>query len=284
MEHKMKKALSWLLTLALVLGMVPALSIPVLAANEVKFANVTLTDKTYYKVNDSAITPEGASSTDYNVYLDGSTLTLNNVRYNGEQVAVSYSNADSSFTIHLLGENSLVTTAVECLEIRANLTITAETGGTLNAACNNSAATITTYGIMVYGNAVIATGATVSASCGTAGSGTATRVGVYAKSLTVQSGAKLTAIGGATTDYSYGVKISDQTLNPPTYSTSITNTVTVDGTLYANTNDGSTSAGGSALQSRGIYCGALTSSGTAARQRKAAMAFIRWRSMPPEEP
>jgi hypothetical protein len=264
MKHKTgTKVMSWLLSLALVLSLIPSLALPALAAATVQFAGTAVANETYYKVVDSALTTDGASEDAYNVYLDGDKLTLNGVQYEGDKIAV-YS--QSALEIHLVGENSLHTKGAQnqhCgIQISGDLTITAVNDGSLDVQCSyidsiNYSPTrqTTAYGISAGG--VVLQSGTVYVQCGAMETNandtyTQNRCAVSSTTLTVQSGAKLTAIGGYCKGTSYGVKVGSNG----------DGSLTVDGTLYANTKNGNSYLCGEAVSSLGIWCGTLTSSGT----------------------
>lgn len=167
----------------------------------------------YWLTNaDGTLTPDGASSDNYNVYYDGNgTLTLKDATINGTNIighvgAGIYAEGDLTIVL----EGSSTVTGVQdpndesqSIRVSGNLTIQ---GGSLTAQGAETSSG-SSYGIFVtesftqQGGSVTANGGDVSGSYKSAG------LYVSGSTVTVEGGT-LTATGGDTSGSSYGISAS----------------------------------------------------------------------------
>ncbi len=202
-----KKLLGILLSLALMTGMMPAVSLTAYADTE--DYKLFVGDIKVTSTNAANITNSNPIKASYDVNTN--TLTLNNYTYEGsgsdddDVSAAIKARMDRDFTIKLIGENTVKhvykkTSAGAGIYADNNMTITGD--GTLTVSDGDNASNFNSRGIRVGENITIGSGTTVNAASGKGQNS----YGVNVKQLTVQG--KLNATGGNANN-SYGVYTSN---------------------------------------------------------------------------
>ena len=242
MEHKTRnKALSWLLSLALMLSFLPGMSLTAKAAGE-----YTLW------VGGTQVTDSNLSGTGWSYNASTSTLTLSEATISGgtadSQVAAIYANG-VDLTINVTADSTVSGPEAEwnsgiCVK-NGNLSVTGSGKLTVNAGKTTKNGC---HGVQVPEGSFTVEG-TVNATGGEV-SGYGASYGVVARSVIIEAGGTLTATGGKAS-YSSGVS----------YGISVLGDTTMNGTL--------TASGGESPESNGILTfgvlsinGSLTATGS----------------------
>ena len=213
-EHTMKtkkRLLSILLSLVMVLGLMPGMSLTALAIDLGSVTTYPLWVGGTQVTSENAADNEGTRGWSYTPATSGdnptpATLTLNNYTYTGTESEYATIGTTEDLTINLVGNNTITNTStnnnsfgifVEDNQNQKNLTITGN--GTLNVNGGNSASTYS-CGIYVNGSLTIDVNTTVKANGGSCAdsAGVAAIGGLHVKGT-------LEAIGGSGTNSSYGI-------------------------------------------------------------------------------
>lgn len=239
-----KRVLGILLSLALIIGMMPAVGMTA-------YADTSASDSPYKLwVGDKAVTSENASnitgSNPVTARYDAATntLTLNNFRYEGHgcdnddvKAVIKARMENENFTINLIGENIVkhvykeTSASSSGAGIYADYNVTITGSGTLTVSDGDRQGNYDSRGIRVLQNLTVGSGVTVNASSGKgqnsygvivnnlivegklyadAGNAPQKSCGVYVSDgITVSEDGKLEAVGGTAVNGSYGVFIYD---------------------------------------------------------------------------
>ena len=229
----MKKLLSIFLTLALCIGLMPAMAFATKApkATSLIVGGVTLdSSRPYAKTNNAGIVSLGGSESDYNIKFDASTstLTLKDANICGYYYDSGYGNAYGiwtmgDFTLVVNGDNTVIPSGVWDAHSNADIygiasganqygvSITIGGNGTLRVDCNDENNGRNSYGIALYAYDgslnVLTLKDEVSVSVGTAKCNGNIGVDVTGD-IIIRDNAKLTVLCGQACGSSIGVDCS----------------------------------------------------------------------------
>ena len=195
MEHKARtKALSWLLSLAMLLSLIPGMSIPAFAAEAITLtAETTTWENGDYVVPAGGLTISGHITVNGTVNLtltEGTTLTANAGITLSDGATLNVS-GEGAMTVNGTNNSTASTVAGNGTLVLTSGTLTAKGGNGGNSSCGSDNNATGAGGVAINGSVTL-TGGTLTATGGNGGSG-----GAFSDNNTLGDGAA--AISGDVT-------------------------------------------------------------------------------------